>query len=131
MKRWGALNDMQEVGEKRQGYLDRQSPDNLSQQMSKISAAGNIIKGVGKMVAAPVAGIGTFGSGALDVASALGESKMADFLRERNSTDGLIKRAFDSARQDYVPTKVIPKTVDELASQGYNQAMGNKTKGLL
>jgi hypothetical protein len=83
------------------------------------------------MVAAPIAGIGTFGSGALDVASALGESKMADFLRERNSTDGLIKRAFDSARQDYVPTKVIPKTVDELASQGYNQAIGNKTKGLL
>jgi hypothetical protein len=110
MKRWGNLNDIEDVAFKRQNVLERQAPENLSQQMSKIAAAGQILKGTGKILTSPLTTPYAAASGAMDIAQALGETKMADWLRERNGTNGLIKRAFNSAREDTGISRLTPET---------------------
>lgn len=87
-RRYGALLDMEQEIQRRQNVAARQQPVSLAQQIGKAKAAGKL----GMAAAQALMGHGV--GAAVDAASALGTNAVADWLKEQQTTNNLIKRAF-------------------------------------
>ncbi len=95
---YGALMELEQEGFRRHNVMKRQAPESLSQQAAKWNATGRVIGGL----VGGVGGLATGGdAGAIigglagEAGGAFAQAKMADWLRKRNSTDDLIRRAFE------------------------------------
>ena len=79
----GALTDFEKASWARKNVLDRQSVNSLPQSLTRIGAAGDVLKSAGDL---------KFGTAAMGVGKVL----FADHLAEAFGTNGLIKRAVSS-----------------------------------
>lgn len=87
---YGSLSDIKQTAMRRKIILERQAPQNLAQQLANIDMVKNAAIGAGKILAGhPIAGGGQILGGVL-------EPKSADWLREQNSTNGIIKNVFEN-----------------------------------
>jgi hypothetical protein len=96
-RRYGSLLDMEEEAYRRYNVAKRQAPESLSEQLGKWHATGRVVRGGLRALGGDVAG------GAADVGSAIAERKAAMWLKERNTTDALIKQAFAGWSRAPVP----------------------------
>lgn len=90
--RYGALMDMEDALMRRKNVAARQQPESLAQQVGKAKAIGKVIKG-GIKVLTP--GMNTMG-GVGDIVEGTAMKSAADWLKEQQTTDALIRRAFAS-----------------------------------
>lgn len=93
-RRYGSLSEVEQTATRRKIIADRQAPDNLQEQLAKIDSTRRIAGIAGRAVVGASVG-GPLGAAA-GIAEALVEPKVAAWLKERNSTNGLIKRAFEN-----------------------------------
>ena len=96
-KDYGALMELEQEGFRRQNVMKRQAPTSLSQQMATWKSAGALAGGTAGAIAGGLTGgpvAGAAGAVLGDAAGAYAQTKMANWLRTRNSTDSLIARAF-------------------------------------
>lgn len=104
-KRYGNLIELEGELQRRQNVADRQQPLSLSEQFNKAQAIGHGVMGVGKMITGNP-------SGAMDVAGAMAQKAASKWIKEQQTTDALIKRAFanykDSPKEfgEYQPPNV-------------------------
>lgn len=87
-RRYGALLEMEQEIQRRQNVAARQQPVSLAQQIGKAKAAGKLAMAGAKALTGH--GLGA----AVDAASAVGTNAVADWLKEQQMTNNLIKRAF-------------------------------------
>jgi hypothetical protein len=96
-RRYGALLDVEEEAQRRKNVAMRQQPENLTQQLSKVQAYGKTALGAGKLAAGALSGSGRLAaSGAGDVLEATALRRGSDWMKEQQTTDALIRRAFKS-----------------------------------
>lgn len=104
-RRWGALAEVKEEMIKRHGQTRRQKDNNLVQQMTHVNMAGDIIRGTGKALVGMKSGNpGAIGSGIFDVATAFGKREIANMAKEAQSTDALLRKAFEGFTDRHAPT---------------------------
>jgi hypothetical protein len=105
-KRYGSLLNVEEEIYRRQNVAARQAPESLSEQISGWRAAGKVAKGAFNVARGTLSGDGTavvMGTG--DIAEAVGSRKAAQWLKEQNTTDALIRRAFKNFSQSPTPVE--------------------------
>lgn len=100
-QKYGKLINVEKELYRRKNVNARQAPESLTEQMGKLGAAFQGAKGVGKIVTLtdPMGGFA-------DIGSAVAGRKMAQILKERNSTDYLIRKTFENFKQ--APRPVNP-----------------------
>lgn len=99
-KQYGALLDADRAAEARVNVAARQQPESLSEQIGTVRAAGELAKGglqIGRGVL--TGNPGAIASGAGDMLSGIAGRSTARFLKESQTTDALIRRAFTLARK--------------------------------
>ncbi len=101
-QRYGKLINVEKELYRRKNVNDRQAPESLTEQMGKMGAAFQGAKGAIKMVTMtdPMGGLA-------DIGSAVAGRKMAQILKERNSTDFMIRKTFERFQQP--PINVTPR----------------------
>lgn len=87
-REYGALSELEDALQKRKNIALRQAPDSLSEQVAKWSGLGDALHAGGKLLSGNIIGATS------DVLSGLGKAKMAKWLKDQQTTDSLIKRAF-------------------------------------
>jgi hypothetical protein len=93
-KRYGALTTLEDVIQRRQNVFERQQPDSLNEQVSKVRAAGKIARGV---VTSPMLLKGSlFPLG--DIAEGVRDLAAARSIKKNNDTNSLIQRAFSGTQ---------------------------------
>lgn len=97
---YGALSDVKQTAMRRKVIAERQAPLNLTQQIARIDA----MKGMGRGALTAAGGIATAHPGMVlrgvgDMAVAGLEPAAAAWVKEQNSTNGLIRNAF----KNYTP----------------------------
>ena len=92
-KQYGALMDLGREAERRVNVAARQQPQGLSEQIGTVRAAADVGRGLWKGVVQgrPIEGMA-------DIASGLAGRATAKYLKEAQTTDALLKRAFTQAR---------------------------------
>jgi hypothetical protein len=103
-RRYGSLITLRDALERRQNVMLRQAPENLTQQLSKVGAAIETVRGAGNILT------GRFTRGAGRIGGAYAGRKMADYMRQINSTDDLIRRAMLSITDSPAPVNAAPFT---------------------
>jgi len=103
-KRYGNLIELEEELQRRKNIADRQQPQSLSEQIGKVSAVGHGVRGLGKigfglMTGSPAEGF----SGALDIAQGLAQKSAAKWLKEQQTTNALLTRAFSNYQESPKP----------------------------
>lgn len=92
-RRYGSLMEVEQEAKRRAMVAKRQQPDSLSEQLSTAQAAGDYARGAYRLMRGDM-------SGAVDILAAKAQRNMASFLKEQQTTDALIRRAFsDYQRQ--------------------------------
>lgn len=107
-RRYGSLMNLEKETQRRVNVAARQQPESLSEQMAKWHAAGKATAAVTGAIAGTAAGGplgGVVGAG-LGLSGAMAEIKVAKFLRERQSTDALIKNVFEHYTRTPVPVNM-------------------------
>ena len=104
MRRYGTLMELEDSLYKRRNVALRQAPLDLSQNISKWESLGDMAKGAAKLLTGQV-------SGAADIASGLTKSKVANWLKDQQTTDALIKRAFANHTTPPSPIQMPPRVV--------------------
>lgn len=105
-QRYGALMNVEDALQRRLNVAARQQPENLSQQIGKVRAAGQMAKGGWRLLHGDI-------SGAADIAGARAGSAMADYLKEQQTTDALIRRALAATKE--LPAAVRTPTARPIA----------------
>lgn len=100
-RRYGALLDVESEATRRLNVAARQQPESLSEQLSGARAAGDIAKGAWRLAHGDL-------TGAADIASGHATRQTAKFLKDQQTTDALIKRAFAGFKGQPVPVP-MPK----------------------
>jgi hypothetical protein len=98
-QRYGALMEIGRTATRRQMVAARQQPESLSEQIGAVRAAGDMARGLWRVAHADV-------RGAADLAAATAGRAAAKAIKEGQTTDALIRRAFESYSGRYVP--VVP-----------------------
>jgi len=80
-KRYGALASMEDSMLRRKIVADRQQPTSLSEQIGRWAGAGKLVKG-------------NFHGSLAEAASGIAEAGAAKWLKEQQTTDALIEKAF-------------------------------------
>lgn len=94
-QRYGALLQMEEAAERRRITTMRQQPSSLSEQVSKWSGYGKLARGGFKAAGALFSQNPSLAMSAVgDVAEGVTQQQIALMMKEAQSTNGLIKRAF-------------------------------------
>ena len=96
-QRYGSLMGVEEEVFRRANVAKRQQPDSLSEQFSKARAAGEVARGLFKMSRGRVV------SGMADIVGARANREMATFLKEQQTADALVRRAFQVYKTQPVP----------------------------
>lgn len=86
-RRYGSLLEVEETAFRRSNVAKRQQPESLSEQIGAVRAAGEIARGAWKVAHGNL-------TGAADIAAGAAGRSTAKFLKEQQTTDALIKRAF-------------------------------------
>lgn len=86
-QKYGALIEIEKGLERRRNVAARQQPDSLSEQVGAWSGMGDVAKGVMRLGTNPVAGVA-------DIASGVAKRQISKMLKESQTTDNLIRRAF-------------------------------------
>lgn len=89
-RRYGALMDLEDAAVRRANVAKRQQPESLSEQIGSVRAAADMARGTYKVFQGDL-------SGAADIAAARAGRSTAKFLKEQQTTDALIRRAFSNA----------------------------------
>lgn len=98
-QRYGALMQLEDNLERRRTVAARQQPESLSEQIGKWSAVGQAVKGGLRMMGGDV-------TGAADVGAAIAQRKAASMLKEAQTTDALIRRAFRNYDKAPAPVNI-------------------------
>jgi hypothetical protein len=104
-KQYGALSTVEEEMLRRKNVAARQQPQSLSEQLSTVRGMGKIAKGV--ITASP----GDIFEGAENITT-------AKYLKERNSTDAMIRRAFAATPVPEIPIAAPPRPIAGLLNRG-------------
>lgn len=96
-KRYGALLEVEDTAFRRANVAKRQQPESLNEQMSGARAAGEYARGAWKLAHFDL-------TGAADIASGAAMRSTAKFMKDQQTTDALIRRAF--ANYDVLPQAV-------------------------
>lgn len=86
-QRYGALSQVEEELQRRRNVAMRQQPESLSEQIGKWHAAGQVVRGGVRLAQMDPGGLA-------DIGSAIAQRKAATWLKEQQTTDALIRRAF-------------------------------------
>lgn len=86
-RRYGALLDVEGEAVRRANVAARQQPESLSEQIGAVRAAADMARGSWRLAHGDL-------SGAADIAAASAGRSTAKFLKEQQTTDALIRRAF-------------------------------------
>lgn len=100
-RRYGALLEIDRAAMKRQNVAARQQPESLSEQVGKVRAAADMARGTWRMLHGDL-------TGAADIAASRAGSAMSTFLKEQQTTDALIRRAFEAFEGRPVPVEMPP-----------------------
>lgn len=115
-KRYGSLMNVEREVESRLNVADRQQPDSLVQQAGKVGAASQILRGAARGVLAH-----DYLGAAADVAGGIGAKMAADYVKEQQTTNALIRRAFANYEGTpeplQMPAPFRPKGLLEAPSQ--------------
>lgn len=95
-RRYGALLEVEDAAMRRANVAARQQPESLSEQIGKVRAAADMARGTWRVLH------GDF-SGAADIAAARAGTATAKYLKEQQTTNALIRRAFASFKGAPVP----------------------------
>lgn len=96
-RRYGALMELEDAALRRSNVAKRQQPESLSEQIGKVRAAADMARGVWRMAHGDLTGMA-------DVAASRAGAATATFLKEQQTTDALIRRAFQSFKT--LPTPI-------------------------
>lgn len=100
-RRYGALLEVEDVAFRRSNVAARQQPESLSEQIGAVRAAGEMARGTWRLLHGDLAG-------AADLAAAHAGRTTAKAIKESQTTDALIKRAFASYKGQRVPVEMPP-----------------------
>lgn len=100
-RRYGALLEVELETYRRANVAARQQPQSLSEQLSAARAAGDIARGAWRLVRGDL-------TGAADVASGVAMRNTSQFLREQQTADALIRRAFQAYDRTPTPVDIPP-----------------------
>jgi hypothetical protein len=95
-RRYGALLEIEDAATRRSNVAARQQPESLSEQIGKVRAAADMARGTWRVLH------GDF-TGAADIAAARAGASTAKYLKEQQTTDALIRRAFSAYEGAPVP----------------------------
>lgn len=90
-RRYGALIEMEDAAHRRANVAARQQPESLSEQIGKVRAAADMARGTWRILH------GDF-TGAADIAAARAGASTAKYLKDQQTTDALIRRAFANVK---------------------------------
>lgn len=90
-KKYGALMEIEDTATRRANVARRQQPESLSEQFSTARAAGEFARGGLKLVRGDL-------TGAFDIAAGRAMRDASRFMKEQQTTDALIRRAFASLK---------------------------------
>jgi hypothetical protein len=88
-RRYGSLMELEQEAMRRANVAKRQQPESLNEQISGARAVGEYAKGAWRLAHGDV-------TGAADIAGAKAMRSAATYIKEQQTTDALIKRAFAS-----------------------------------
>ena len=111
-RRYGSLRSIEEEAYRRKNVADRQAPQSLNQQMSKVQAAGEMARGLFRGMHGDIVGAGA------DFAKASAMKHVSNWMRQQFSTDGLIERAFREYNGAPTPVKIQPFRPKALLGSG-------------
>ncbi len=100
-QRYGSLMNLEEEAYRRYNVAARQAPESLSEQLGKWHAAGRVVRGAVRTVGGDVGGLA-------DIGQAIAERKVAKVLKERNTSDSLVRRAMKDYTKQPVPIDIPP-----------------------
>jgi hypothetical protein len=100
-RRYGAVLDIETETWRRMNVAARQQPQSLSEQVANVHAAADMARGLWRLAHFDV-------SGAADLAAAYAGRSTAGFLKEQQTTDALIRRAFAGYDAPYAPVPIPP-----------------------
>lgn len=101
-RRYGALLDVEMESHRRANVAARQQPQSLSEQLSTARAAGDIARGAWRLMRGDL-------TGAADIASGVAMRDTATFLKEQQTADALIRRAFAGYTGQRTPVVAPPR----------------------
>jgi len=96
-RRYGALLDVEMETYRRANVAKRQQPESLSEQIGRVRAAADAARGAFKMLRGDLVG------GGADLVAAGAGRDTARFLKEQQTADALIRRAFQGYRGTPTP----------------------------
>lgn len=100
-RRYGSLMEVEQTAMRRSNVAKRQQPESLSEQIGTVRAAADAARGVWKVAQGDL-------SGAADIAAARAGRSTAKFMKEQQTTDALIRRAFENAKGSAFMAPVAP-----------------------
>jgi hypothetical protein len=100
-RRYGALLNVEEELRKRKNVADRQAQVSLGEQIGWVQGIGQAAKGAYRIYHGDV-----FGAG--DIAAGMAMKRLASELKELNTTNSMIKRAFENYKGRPTPVTVQP-----------------------
>jgi len=101
MRRYGALMDLEETALRRVNVAERQQPESLSEQTGKVRAARDMAVGLMKLKSLDFSGLA-------DMAGARAGNEAAKYLKEQQTSDALVRRAFAAFSGTPVPIEIPP-----------------------
>lgn len=107
-RRYGALLELEDTAYRRANVAARQQPESLSEQVGKVRAAADMARGTWRVLHGDL-------SGAADIAASRAGAATASYLKEQQTTDALIRRAFESF--DGAPAQVVMPQAPRIAGE--------------
>lgn len=90
-KKYGQLLEIEDTAVRRANVAKRQQPESLNEQFSKAKAAGEFARGAFKIARGDL-------MGAADIAAGKAMRDASKFMKDQQTTDALIRRAFANAK---------------------------------
>jgi len=109
--RYGALSEVEQTAMRRKVIAERQAPQNLTDQLSKVGAGWQVAKGIGKILTLQPK------EGLIDIGSAIVAPEVAKWVKQQNSTNGLIKRSFANYQGAPSPINAPPPNTPGIYSR--------------
>lgn len=103
-RRYGALLEVEEEAIRRANVAARQQPESLAEQISNTRAVGEMVKGGWRLLHGDV-------TGAANIAAGQAMRSSAKFMKEQQTTDALIRRAFEGFSGSPTPVLMPPRRV--------------------
>lgn len=109
---YGNLLEIEDTAVRRSNVAKRQQPESLNEQFSKAKAAGDMARGAWRIARGDL-------SGAADIVAGVATRDTAKFLKDQQTTDALIRRAFAGVKdKPGVYAKPVPRPVRGLLEKG-------------